>query len=97
MVCTSSQNLPRSIEVVWTPWISTTNKSSCTMGNDRIPSQSAEQTLKFKIVRLAKTPQSASTKVTRSAQHFDCKDHSEAKYDSSPPGLNNQSDESPHN
>src|SRR3954471_14843552 len=31
------------------PWISTTNKSSFTMGNDRIPSQSAEQSLKSEL------------------------------------------------
>src|SRR3954469_21304595 len=42
------------------PWISTTNKSSFTMGNDRIPSKSAEQPLKFRIVHLVGTPQSVS-------------------------------------
>ena len=56
------------------PWISTTKKSSVNMGNDRVPSQSAEQPLKIRIIRLASIPQSASWKITRSTQHFDYKD-----------------------
>src|SRR3954462_5391029 len=38
------------------PWISTTNKSSFTMGNDRIPSQSAEQSLKSELSVLPRQP-----------------------------------------
>src|SRR3954471_23506003 len=38
------------------PWISTKNKSSFTMGNDRIPSQSSEQSLKSELSILPRHP-----------------------------------------
>src|ERR1041385_1334592 len=94
MVWTSSQNRGDQLKPCGPPWISTTKKAH---GQRTVKRTSQpEQLLQFGIIRLSSIPQSASAKIARSAQHFDCKDHGEAKYDSSPPGLCNLSGEPQH-
>ena len=50
------------------PWISTTKKAHSVWQNTAYRASRSKQSLKFRIIRLAGMPQSASSKVTRSAQ-----------------------------
>jgi hypothetical protein len=78
------------------PWISTTKKAHSVWQNTAYRASRSKQSLKFRIIRLVGMPQSASSKVIRSAQLFDRRDQSEAKHGLSPPGWHHLTVESRH-